>query len=84
LEQVTGQSKRSRIKGIRQNRKEEREMEREAQAWQLGETAHSDHSGKVIPLIVPTEDSESDQDAEEPQHEVLAAESVDNQEESMV
>ncbi|MBW4540402.1 MAG: DDE-type integrase/transposase/recombinase [Myxacorys chilensis ATA2-1-KO14] len=84
LEQATGQSKRSRIKGIRQNRKEEREMERKAQTWQLGEKSLSDHSDKVIPLIVPAEDSEPElpSDAEEPQHEASATEPIDNQEDS--
>jgi hypothetical protein len=33
---ISGQSKRSRLQGIRGNRKEEREMEREAQGWRLG------------------------------------------------
>ena len=80
LEQMTGQSKRSRIKGIRPNRKEEREMEREAQAWKLEEKLFPDHSGKVVPLIVPSEVSEPDKNAEEPQHEVPAAEAIDNQE----
>ncbi|MBW4522821.1 MAG: transposase family protein [Scytolyngbya sp. HA4215-MV1] len=86
LEQVTGQSKRSRIKGIRSNRQEERDMEREAQAWQLGEKPLTDHSGKVIPLIVPSKVSEPEpsKNAEEPQHEVSDTEPIDshNQEDS--
>ncbi|MEP0915802.1 transposase family protein [Leptolyngbya sp. DQ-M1] len=58
LESTGQQSKRSRIKGIRQNRKEEREMEREAQAWRLGRAEPTGESAKVVPLIVPTDEPE--------------------------
>lgn len=70
LEHTTGKSKRSRIRGIRQNRKEEREVEREAQAWQLGDKQQvSDTPNKVVPLIVPLEEQEtvSDTVVKEPQ-----------------
>jgi transposase InsO family protein len=84
LEAVGHQSKRSRLQKIRQNRKKEREVEREAQAWRLGEKPLPDHSDKVIPLIVPTENSgpEPIKNAEEPQHEASATEPVDDQEDT--
>ncbi|MCY7274848.1 MAG: Mu transposase C-terminal domain-containing protein [Phormidesmis sp. CAN_BIN44] len=77
LEQATGRSKRSRIQGIHQNRKEEREAEREVQAWQLGEKQPlPDTFNKVIPLIVPSEERKPKPDtvAEQPQQEVSAEE----------
>ncbi|WP_206758340.1 MULTISPECIES: Mu transposase C-terminal domain-containing protein [Calothrix] len=58
---LTGQSKRSRLQSIRDNRKLERENERESQAWQLGVKETSDQSGKVISMpsaIEPEEDDE--------------------------
>ncbi|MBD1842461.1 DDE-type integrase/transposase/recombinase [Cyanobacteria bacterium FACHB-63] len=55
LESAGQQSKRSRIKGIRQNRKEEREMEREDQAWRLGKLEPTGESAKVVPLVVSTD-----------------------------
>lgn len=53
LQSAGEQSKRSRIKGIRQNRKEERERERESQAWRLGQPKSIGESAKVVPLVVP-------------------------------
>jgi hypothetical protein len=58
LNAVEKQSKRSRIKGIRQNRKEEREMERETQGWQLGRDESINNPAQVIPLIIPSEKTE--------------------------
>jgi len=55
LESVGQQSKRSRIKGIRQNRKEEREIEREDQVWRLGKSQPITESAKVVPLVVATD-----------------------------
>jgi hypothetical protein len=55
LESAGQQSKRARIKGIRQNRKEEREMEREDQAWRLGKSEPTGESAKVVPLVVSTD-----------------------------
>ena len=55
------QSKRSRIQGIRGNRKLEREHERETEAWQLGIDEISKAPGQVIPLpsvAQPEEDNE--------------------------
>jgi putative transposase len=60
LEQATGQSKRSRIKGIRQNRKDERERERHDQGWQLGVEEAPKQPGQVIPIIKPSNLSEVD------------------------
>jgi len=85
LEQATGQSKRARIQGIRQNRKEERETEREVQAWQLGEKQQLlDTFNKVIPLIVPSEERKPKPDtvSEQPQQEVSAEELTDHQSET--
>lgn len=52
LETGDKQSKQARLKGIRQNRKEEREIERKGQAWQLGTSESDDSMGQVIPLIM--------------------------------
>lgn len=46
------QSKRSRLQGIRQNRQDEREMERQIQAWQIGVEKGSE-PGQVIPFNLP-------------------------------
>jgi hypothetical protein len=59
LESVGQLSKRSRIKGIRQNRKEEREMERESQAWTFGKAESTGESAKVVPLIVSIDEQQS-------------------------
>ncbi|MEA5497542.1 Mu transposase C-terminal domain-containing protein [Limnoraphis robusta Tam1] len=55
------QSKRSRIKGIRQNRKQEREIERETQAWQLGQEESVGNFGQVIPLKSTTEEAKDNE-----------------------
>lgn len=47
---LTGQSKRSRVQGIRENRKLEREHERETQAWKLGTEETPAQLGEVIPM----------------------------------
>lgn len=57
---LTGQSKRSRIQGIRENRKLERESERETGAWQLGVEEISHQSGQVIPMPSATQPGEDD------------------------
>lgn len=56
------QSKRSRVQGIRENRKLEKEHEREAQAWKLGteETSVQVELGQVIPMPLATELEEDD------------------------
>jgi hypothetical protein len=57
-----GQSKQSRIKNIRENRKEERNHERKTEAWDLTSNELSKQSEQVIPL--PTI-AQSDEDDEE-------------------
>ncbi|HYX16649.1 MAG TPA: Mu transposase C-terminal domain-containing protein [Nostoc sp.] len=58
---LTVQSKRSRIQGIRENHKLERENEREVQAWQLGVKEISDQPGQLIPMPSVTELEEDDE-----------------------
>jgi len=55
------QSKRSRIQGIRGNRKLEREHERETGAWQLGIDEIYKPSGQVIPLPSVAQPEEDDE-----------------------
>ncbi len=57
-----GQSKQSRIKNIRENRKEERNHERKTEAWDLTSNEVSKQSEQVIPL--PTI-AQSNEDGEE-------------------
>lgn len=57
----TVQSKRSRIQGIRGNRKLEREHERETGAWQLGIDEMSKPPGQVIPLSSVAQPEEDDE-----------------------
>jgi hypothetical protein len=57
----TVQSKRSRIQGIRGNRKLEREHEREAGAWQLGIDEISKPPGQIIPLPSVAQPEEDDE-----------------------
>ena len=57
----TVQSKRSRIQGIRENRKLEREYERETGAWQLGIDDISKPPGQVIPLPSVAQPEEDDE-----------------------
>ncbi len=56
------QSKRSRVQGIRENRKLEKEHERETQSWKLGteETSVQVELGQVIPMPLATELEEDD------------------------
>jgi putative transposase len=58
LESAGQQSKRSRIQGIRRNRKEASEVDREAQAWRLAKTEPTDEPAKVVPLIMPTTENQ--------------------------
>lgn len=55
-----GQSKRSRLKDIRENRKLERENERDAGAWKLGNEELPPQSGQVIslPSVPQSEDND--------------------------
>jgi hypothetical protein len=57
----TVQSKRSRIQGIRENRKLEREHERETGAWQLGIDEISKPPAQVIPLPSVAQPEEDDE-----------------------
>ncbi|MBD2566593.1 Mu transposase C-terminal domain-containing protein [Anabaena lutea] len=57
---LTGQSNRSRVQGIRENRKLEREHERETQAWKLGTEETPAQLGEVIPMPLATELEEND------------------------
>jgi putative transposase len=50
LENSPEQSKRARIQGIRENRRQERDSERKSQAWRLGTQEESQDSPKVIPI----------------------------------
>jgi hypothetical protein len=56
---IIGQSKRSRLQGIQENRKLEREHEREIGAWQLGTEDIAKESAQIIPML-PTVESEDD------------------------
>ncbi|HEY9694167.1 MAG TPA: Mu transposase C-terminal domain-containing protein [Oculatellaceae cyanobacterium] len=58
----TGQSKRSRLQDIRENRKFEREQERDAGVWKLGQQELPPQPGQVIP-IAPTPQPEDENDA---------------------
>ncbi|MBN3879590.1 MULTISPECIES: Mu transposase C-terminal domain-containing protein [unclassified Nostoc] len=62
-EALTGQSKRSRTKNIRENRKSERENERETGAWELGVTKDAQDPAQVILLPIPS-DTLSEEDNE--------------------
>jgi ATPase subunit of ABC transporter with duplicated ATPase domains len=55
-----GQSKRSRLKDIRENRKLERENERDAGAWKLGNEELPPQPGQVIslPSVPQSEDND--------------------------
>ncbi|PSB34400.1 Mu transposase C-terminal domain-containing protein [Stenomitos frigidus] len=69
LESAGQQSKRSRIQGIRQNRKEASEVDREDQAWRLGKPEPTGESAKVVPLIMPTnenQETDSEEELDEP------------------
>ncbi|MFN6461029.1 MAG: Mu transposase C-terminal domain-containing protein [Nostoc sp. DedVER02] len=58
---LTGQSKRSRTKNIRENRKSERESERETGAWELGAKENSQELGQVIPIPLNTQPEEENE-----------------------
>jgi hypothetical protein len=58
---LIGQSKRSRTKNIRENRKLERENERETKAWKLGAEEISDQPSQIIPVHLTTELEDDDE-----------------------
>jgi hypothetical protein len=58
---ITEQSKRSRTKNIKENRKLERDNERETGAWQLGAKDNSYDSEQVIPIPLTTQDEEDEE-----------------------
>jgi ATPase subunit of ABC transporter with duplicated ATPase domains len=57
-----GQSKQSRIKNIRENRKEERNHERKTEAWDLTSNELFDQSGQVIPLPTIAQPDQEDEE----------------------
>jgi hypothetical protein len=81
LENTTGQSKRSRTLGIRQHRQEERQLERQMQAWQLGVEPPTKDLAPVIESLVPSQqqrEDESHKKIDRPEPNVSINHSIDN------
>jgi putative transposase len=69
LEESTLQSKQARVTSIRNNRKEQRDLERKEQFWNLAEQPQTGiNENKVVPLVVPDK-LESEENKDERQHE---------------
>ncbi|MGV0107582.1 Mu transposase C-terminal domain-containing protein [Nostoc sp. DSM 114160] len=58
---LTGQSKRSRIQGIRENRKLEREHERDVGAWELGAKEIFQEQAQIIPMPSANQPEQDDE-----------------------
>ncbi|MEM1309815.1 MAG: transposase [Cyanobacteria bacterium P01_H01_bin.153] len=69
-EAQTGQSKRARVQGIRDNRRQEKELERHQQAWDLGAKQKPTKPADVLPILPGDPPDRTDEYHAPPRHQI--------------